>query len=168
MLYKTFFCAFVVPLQHQTTGKMVKRWTVGLSHFPGCAEGPSCETGGIPERTTIMYKNTDLCMDVKTFLQGDKRTKLGKEYQGVLTRITSELYTFVEKAPSRQKRHPRVFNGKYITITRQADGSLRPNFKPMPTGRNFSIHEYALGVANELRIALEGLVEEESWRPFGW
>ncbi len=30
---------------------MVKRWTVGLSHFPGCAEGPSCETGGIPERT---------------------------------------------------------------------------------------------------------------------
>ena len=27
---------------------MVKRWTVGLSHFPGCAEGPSCETEGIP------------------------------------------------------------------------------------------------------------------------
>ena len=40
--------AFFVPLHHQTTGKMVKRWTVGQSHFPGCAEGPSCETEGIP------------------------------------------------------------------------------------------------------------------------
>jgi hypothetical protein len=27
---------------------MVKRWTVGLSHFPCWAEGPSCETEGIP------------------------------------------------------------------------------------------------------------------------
>lgn len=27
---------------------MVKRWTVGLSHFPCCAEGPLCETEGIP------------------------------------------------------------------------------------------------------------------------
>ena len=39
---------FSVPLHHQTTGKMVKRWTVGLSHFPCCAEGPLCETEGIP------------------------------------------------------------------------------------------------------------------------
>ena len=50
---------FCVLLQHQTTGKTVKRWTVGLSHFPGCAEGPLCETEGIPERTITMYKNTD-------------------------------------------------------------------------------------------------------------
>lgn len=27
---------------------MVKRWTVGQSHFPGCEEGPLCETEGIP------------------------------------------------------------------------------------------------------------------------
>ena len=30
---------FCVILQHQSTGKMVKRWTEGLSHFPGCAVG---------------------------------------------------------------------------------------------------------------------------------
>ena len=30
---------FPLTLQHQTTGKMVKRWTVGLSHFPCCKGG---------------------------------------------------------------------------------------------------------------------------------
>ena len=115
------------------------------------------------------HRNTDLCVDLKTFLRSDNRTKRGKVYHGLLRRDTEGHYTFLETAPSTaEKRNPHVYNGKYITITRQADGSLRPNFKPMPTGRNFSIHEYALGVANELRIALEGLIEEESWRPFGW
>ena len=115
-----------------------------------------------------MNKNTDLCMDIKTFLHCDTRTKLGKEYQGVLTRITSEHYTFVETLPTRQKRHPRVFNGRYITITRQADGTLRPNFKPMRIDKHFAIDRYALDVANELQMALEGLVENQEWRPFGW
>ena len=31
---------------------MVKRRTVGLSHFPAsCSEGPSCETEGYPGKT---------------------------------------------------------------------------------------------------------------------
>ena len=107
-----------------------------------------------------MYKNTELCMDVKTFLQNDKRTKLGKEYQGVLTRITSDLFTFVEGFPKRRKRNPHVFNGKYITITRRDDGTLHPNLKHMRIGRNFSIERYAMGVANELMWALEGLIEK--------
>ena len=41
--------AFCVTLQHQSTGKMVKRWTEGQSHFPCWAEGPSCETEATPE-----------------------------------------------------------------------------------------------------------------------
>ncbi len=99
-------------------------------------------------------------MDMKTFLQNDKRTKLGKEYQGVLTRITSDLFTFVEGFPKRQKRNPHVYNGRYITITRRDDGTLHPNLKHMKMGRNFSIERYALGVYNELCMALYGLVEE--------
>ena len=39
----------LAALHHQSTGKMVKRWTVGQSHFPGCAEGPSCETEAFPK-----------------------------------------------------------------------------------------------------------------------
>jgi hypothetical protein len=115
-----------------------------------------------------MKKNTDLCMDVKTFLQNDTRTKLGKEYQGVLTRITSENYTFVEMLPWCKKRNAKVFNGKYISITRRSDGTLRPNFKPMPKLMGYlSIERYAYEVYNELHEALESLIEKDSFRPFG-
>ena len=77
------------------------------------------------------------------------------------------LWIRCSKVYVRERRNPRVFNGEYITLTRRDDGSLRPNFKPMKTGSDFNIHEYALGVANELRIALEGLLEERDWKPFG-
>ena len=59
------------------------------------------------------------------------------------------------------KRNPRVFNGEYITVTRRDDGSLRPNFKPIKTGRDFGVVRYAMAVSNELLWALDGLVEEE-------
>ena len=59
------------------------------------------------------------------------------------------------------KRNPRVFNGEYITVTRRDDGSLRPNFKPVKTGKGFDVVRYALAVCNELRQALKGLVEKE-------
>ena len=109
-------------------------------------------------------RNTDLCMDVKTFLQTDRRTKIGKDYPGVLRRDTDDHYTFVEILPFIQvdvKRNPRVFDGKYITVTRRDDGTLRPNFKPMVTGKGFSVVVYAVGVMNELRRALSGLLEKE-------
>ena len=106
-------------------------------------------------------RNTDLCVDVKTFLRSDNRTKRGKVYHGLLRRDTEDHYTFLETMPSAMgKRNPRLFDGKYITITRRDDGSLRPNFKPMKIGADFSIERYALGVANELMWALEGLIGE--------
>ena len=146
---------------------MVKRWTEGLSHFPGWAEGPSCETEGIPERTKIMFtKNskwnltTELCIDLKTILRSDRRARIKKDYTGVLTRDGSEHFTFLETLPWNMKRNPKVFNGKYISVTRRGDGSLRPNFKPLKTGAGFKVERYALGVYNELCMALEGLIEE--------
>ena len=160
--------SFYLPLQHQTTGKMVKRWTVGLSHFPSCAEGPLCETEGIPERQLIMFKNTNLGCNVKTILRNDRTMRTGKDYLGVLRRDSeAEVdeflardphYTFVESLPWTEKRNPRVFLGKYITITRRDDGTLRPNFRPMPTG--MSVDHYTFKVYCELHRALEGLVEK--------
>ena len=44
------------------------------------------------------------------------------------------------------KRNPRVFNGKYISVTRQDDGTYHPNFKPLKTGRDFTLERYTLGV----------------------
>ena len=116
------------------------------------------------------HRNTDLAVDLKTVLRSDRSMKKSKEYQGVL-RLDSDAeiedfrcrdahYTFIETMPWRAKRNPRIFNGKYISITRQADGSLRPNFKPMKVDENFSVVKYATGVSNELLWALEGLVEK--------
>ena len=119
------------------------------------------------------HTNTDLGCEVKTILRSDVRMKTGKEYQGVL-RLDSEgivdeflyrdpHYTFIETVPpTAGKRNLHLFVGEYITITRRDDGSLRPNFKPMKMGADFSVEKYAAGVANELLWALEGLIENGS------
>jgi hypothetical protein len=114
--------------------------------------------------------NTDMAVDLKTILRSDRSMKTGKEYQGVLRRDSDAdidefrcrdpHYTFIETVgKTAEKRNPHVFVGEYITITRRDDGTLRPNFKPLPMGRDFSVAKYAVGVSNELLWALEGLVE---------
>ena len=127
-----------------------------------------CETEGIPERTKTMFKNTDYGCNVKTILHSDRTLKTGKDYQGVLRRDTeAEVdeflsrdphYTFVETDPWTSKRNPRLFRGRYITITRRDDGSLRLNFRPMPVG--VKVDNYAFKVYLELRKALIGLIEK--------
>jgi hypothetical protein len=118
------------------------------------------------------HRNTDLSVNLKTILRSDRKMKPCKDYQGVL-RLDAEgtveeflsrdtHYTFVETLPWTTKRNPRLFNGKYISITRRPDGSLRPNFRPMKVGADFSVEKYAVGVANELLWGLESLIENES------
>ena len=117
------------------------------------------------------HPNTHLGVDVKTLLRSDVRMVVGKEYQGIF-RLDSEgiadeflcrdpHFTFVEAVPQTAgKRNPHVFDGKYITVTRRDDGSLRLNFKELPKGANFNLERFALGVYNELCLALGGLIEE--------
>ena len=171
---------------------MVKRWTVGQSHFLVVRRAPRVRPRSFPERTLVMSKkittttppteeynkeqgwnrNTDFCVDVKTLLRSDKCAKIGKSYQGVLRRDSEAQveefhycdphYTFVETLPLPvRKRSPRVFEGKYITVTHRSDGTFHPNFRPMKVDEGFSVDAYAIGVCNELRQALKGLVEEE-------
>ena len=106
--------------------------------------------------------------DVKTILSSDRMMKLGREYTGVLRRdvdcddiYCDDVFTFVETLPWTQKRNPRVYAGKHITVTRRDDGTLRLNFRPVKMGYDFSIDGYAIAVCNELREALKGLVGEE-------
>ena len=116
-------------------------------------------------------RSTELCVDLKTILHSDSVMTTGKEYRGILRRDSdAEIeefrchdphYTFVETVPpTADKRNPHLFVGEYITITRRDDGSLRPNFKPLKTGADFSLERYALGVYNEICIALGGLIKE--------
>ena len=111
------------------------------------------------------HRNTALCCDLKTLLHSDTRMKTGKQYVGILRRDTEiedyrydEHYTFTEAMPWTGKRNPRVFRGKYISITRRDDGTLCPNFRPLRIDEDFSPERYATDVSNELLWALEGFV----------
>ena len=117
------------------------------------------------------HRNTDLSVNLKTILRSDRKMKPCKDYQGVL-RLDAEStveeflsrdahYTFVETLPWTTKRNPRLFNGKYISITRRPDGSLRPNFKPLKVTKGFSVERYTFKVYLELHKALKGLVGNE-------
>ena len=122
----------------------------------------------IPERQRKMFTkfsiwnhNTELCIDLKTILTSDRRAKMRKDYPGVLTRDGREHFTFIETVPQAPcRRNLRVFDGKYITITRRSDGSLWPNFKAMRLEVGLSVEHYAFEVYRELLGALKGLVEE--------
>ena len=116
----------------------------------------------------VFNHNTHLGVNVKTVLNNDRVMKTGKDYQGVLRRdveceefLYDEHFTFVETLPWSMKRNPRVYNGRYISVTRQDNGNLRPNFKELKMDAEFKVERYALGVYNELCMALGGLVEEE-------
>ena len=107
------------------------------------------------------HRNTHICVDVKTFLRNERIAKLNKQYTGVLMRDGAEHFSFTEILPvTPGKRNPRVFEGEYVTLTLLADGSFRPNFKQMKLGKGVNVDGYAIGVCNELRRALAGLVEE--------
>ena len=115
--------------------------------------------------------NTDLGCDIKTILHSDRKMKAGKSYQGIL-KLDQEgtideflsrdpHYTFVEALPWSMKRNPRVFDGKYISITRQDNGALRLNFKQMPKlDTNLSFERYTFGVYLELHKGLKCLIEK--------
>ena len=112
-------------------------------------------------------RNTHLGVNLKTVLNNDRKVKVGKDYQGVLRRDVEcdefhwdEHFTFVETLPWGMKRNPRVYNGKFISVTRQDNGNLRLNFKPIKVDENFNLERYTLGVYNELYFALCGLVEK--------
>jgi len=116
----------------------------------------------------VWNNNTHLSVNLKTQLRSDRVAKTGKSYLGVLQRdveceefLYEDHFTFVETLPQpAQKRSPRVYDGDFLTVTRRADGSYHPNFKPLKVDEHFSVARYASGVANELLWALEGLIKK--------
>ena len=114
-----------------------------------------------------MKKNYLLCIDVKTLLQRDTLARIGKTYRGCFIVDGDWNATFVEDACREpQRRNPRVFDGKFITMTyRLEDGHVRLNFKDVPQlGEGFNADEYAIAVMEEIRTAMKGLVEKGGCR----
>lgn len=106
-----------------------------------------------------LFPNTEPCIDLKLLTRERGRLNIGASLGGIITRDGEKHYTFRETQPSTAgKRNQQVFYGKFITITRRDDGTLRPNFKPMKMEEGFSANSYATGVANELLWALTSLL----------
>lgn len=130
--------------------------------------GPRLVGSIVSEMLQVWNNNTHLAVDLKTQLRSDRIVKVGKSYTGVLRRDVEcedfrydDRFVFTETVPPMAgKRNPHVFDGMYITVTRRDDGSLRLNFKELKVGAGFSLERYALGVYNELCVALGGLIEE--------
>lgn len=110
------------------------------------------------------FRNTDLCMDVKTFLRHDRIAKIGKNYTGVLCHDKDDHYAFVETgltAANANIRNPHIFEGKYINVTRRMrDGHIRFNFKDVDFGVGFNPSSFAIAVMKEILKAFKCLGEE--------
>lgn len=136
------------------------------SHEDAAAEGQADDARS---RTTVSvvkgwFRNTDLCMDVKTFLRHDRIAKIGKNYTGVLCHDKDDHYAFVETgltAANANIRNPHIFEGKYINVTRRMrDGHIRFNFKDVDFGGRFNPSSFAIAVMKEILKAFKCLGEE--------
>lgn len=115
-----------------------------------------------------MNKIRLLCIDLDILLQADSLLRDGKRYLGLLRRklpsegnIYSDQYEFKEvKVPlTACRRNVHIFIGRYVTLTCRPNGSLRLNFKNLKIDTDFSVETYCLEVANEISMALKGLIE---------
>ena len=140
-----------------------------MSKFFNCNKQAGLENANEP-RLGGWHPSTELGCEVKTLLHSDRCMQTGKDYLGILRRDsdgeTDEfLYrdphiTFIETMLWTSKRNPYLYRGKCITVTHRDDGSLHLNFKYLKLGAGFNIEGYALEVANEIRVALKGLIEK--------
>ena len=136
------------------------------SHEDVAAEGQADDARS---RTTVSvvkgwFRNTELCVDVKTFLRHDRIAKIGKNYTGVLCHDKDDHYAFVETgltAANANIRNPHIFEGKYINVTRRMrDGHIRFNFKEVDFGGRFNPLSFAIAVMKEILKAFKCLGEE--------
>lgn len=113
------------------------------------------------EHMAGFYPNTELAIDLKLLTRKPGRMRVGTNLEGVITHDGPDHYKFVETQPTTDgRRNPHVFVGRYITVTRRDDGTLRINLRQIRVHAD-NIDSYALGVCDELREALRGLVGED-------
>lgn len=108
------------------------------------------------------YANTELNVDLKLLTQKPGRMPVGAYLNGVIAHDKEDRYVFTEMPlQAARRRNPQVFNGRYITVTQRRNGTYRVNMKPVEIGGGFDVDGYALGVCNELLLALGCLVGEK-------
>lgn len=131
-----------------------------------------------------MNRNTDLCVDLKTFLRHDRIAQPGKGYEGRLMRDEDTHFTFVEgvhaeaenavsanaaervtpvasdKKATPVKRNPIVISGNCVNLHRKADGSFYLAFRFPVLTEHYTWKNYCIEAAKEI-LSLSGLGEEK-------
>ena len=151
---------------------MVKRRTVGLSHFPQSpGRAPRVRPRAIPERQRKMFTkfsiwnhNTELCIDLKTILTSDRRPRMRKDYTGVLTHDGTDHFRFVEDVAEKGgatvvSRNPIVYAGACINVHRRDDGLLYPTFRHPQLSTFYTFRDFCREAAEEL-LMMAGLGEK--------
>ena len=85
-----------------------------------------------------------------------------KDYTGVRTRDDRDHFTFIEETQERKtcRRHPMVYKGYCINVTRRPDGSLLPHFRLPQYSKYYTFKDFCREAAEEL-LMMAGLGEEE-------
>lgn len=110
-----------------------------------------------------IFPNTYPCVDVKTLLH-ERTARVGQAYRGVLVRDGEEHFTFVENSLGKRSavvRHPHVFRGRCINITRRDNGTMQPTFNRPKLTAEFAFCDFCREAAEEL-LYVARLVKEET------
>lgn len=81
---------------------------------------------------------------------------------GVLTRLGVSKFQFVESAPIHHRPNPKVYQGRYCSVTTRKDGSYRINLNPVSLNADFNPHRFAISLYEELNKARRELVRQNA------
>ena len=136
----------------------LNRGKVGVSHGSSHTAPPpkQGDRGGLWGTEGVSHGSPLLGIDLWTRLRTDPQPSLGKPYHGRLVMRDTDYALFTEDPPAKpQRRNPRIFDGRYVTLTRrEGDGHLRLNFKELPFPPGLDDEAYAHGVGQEVKEAL--------------
>lgn len=110
-----------------------------------------------------MKKNTELCVDLKTFLNDEVLMKPGKKYHGTLKRdkpteangFDNRHYTFVQDAPQKAKpRNQRPYRGNCINVIIKPDGNCYLTLNRPHYTETYTFEDFCSEAINEIYIAM--------------
>lgn len=110
------------------------------------------------------HPDTHLCVEVKTLLRTDRAAVVGQPYRGVLVRDGEEHFSFFQSGPAEEKkkaavRHPHVYRGRCVNITRRSGGAMLPTLLRPRLGGMEGFRAFCREAAEEL-LRVARLAEE--------
>ena len=104
---------------------------------------------------TVMQKNINLCVDLKTVMQRDAHLAEGQPYNGLLTRDGEDHYIFEESCQRKScQRNPKLFDGQYCSLVHMQNGKYQIHLRTINASAITDRNQLAFNVYSELLTAL--------------